>query len=67
MPGSHHAEAFLEMIAAERGGSANTIAAYRHDLEDYEGFLARRRIALDSGSAADLSGRSGSPWRASGS
>lgn len=27
-------EAFLEMMSAERGASANTIAAYRRDLED---------------------------------
>ena len=27
-------EAFLEMLAAERGASANTLAAYRRDLED---------------------------------
>jgi integrase/recombinase XerD len=54
MAGSRHAEAFLEMIAAERGGSANTIQAYRHDLEDYEGFLARRRVSLDAGSADDV-------------
>jgi integrase/recombinase XerD len=31
-------EAFLEMLAAERGASANTLAAYRRDLTD---FLAR--------------------------
>jgi integrase/recombinase XerD len=28
-------EAFLEMLAAERGASENTIAAYRRDLEDF--------------------------------
>lgn len=28
-------EAFLEMLAAERGASANTLAAYRRDLEDF--------------------------------
>ena len=33
---------FLEMIAAERGAAANTLAAYRRDLDDYAGFLARR-------------------------
>ncbi|HEY9216336.1 MAG TPA: site-specific integrase, partial [Ancylobacter sp.] len=31
---------FLDMIAAERGASANTIEAYRRDLDDYEEFLA---------------------------
>ena len=28
-------EAFLEMLAAERGASANTLSAYRRDLEDF--------------------------------
>jgi integrase/recombinase XerD len=32
-------EAFLEMMAAERGASANTIAAYRRDLADLVQFL----------------------------
>ncbi len=31
---------FLDMIAAERGASANTLAAYGRDLADYEEFLA---------------------------
>jgi integrase/recombinase XerD len=30
-----HVEAFLEMLAAERGAARNTIAAYRADLEDF--------------------------------
>jgi len=30
-----HADAFLEMLAAERGASRNTIAAYTADLEDF--------------------------------
>ena len=29
-------ESFLEMLAAERGASVNTLAAYRRDLEDAE-------------------------------
>ena len=33
-------DAFLEMIAAERGAAANTLAAYQRDLDDYCGFLA---------------------------
>jgi integrase/recombinase XerD len=33
-----HLEAFLEMLAAERGAAANTLAAYRADLEDFFGF-----------------------------
>ncbi|HRE20157.1 MAG TPA: site-specific integrase [Rhabdaerophilum sp.] len=31
---------FLDMMAAERGASANTIAAYRRDLESYDDHLA---------------------------
>ena len=34
--------AFLDMMAAERGSSANTLAAYARDLEDYGAFLASR-------------------------
>lgn len=41
-------EAFLEMMAAERGASDNTLASYRRDLEDAADFLA----AADSGLAA---------------
>jgi integrase/recombinase XerD len=36
-----HLDAFLEMLAAERGAAANTLAAYRADLEDFAGFAAR--------------------------
>ena len=34
MRDAHRIEAFLEMMAAERGASDNTLAAYRRDLED---------------------------------
>lgn len=34
---------FLDMMAAERGASKNTLEAYRRDLEDYVGFLGGRR------------------------
>jgi integrase/recombinase XerD len=37
-----HLEAFLEMMAAERGAARNTLAAYRADLEDLGAFLAGR-------------------------
>jgi integrase/recombinase XerD len=39
-------ETFLEMMAAERGASANTIAAYRRDLADLAAFLAPRGRAM---------------------
>lgn len=35
-------EAFLEMIAAERMASRNTLDAYRRDLEDFAGFAAAK-------------------------
>ena len=35
-------EAFLEMLAAERGAAANTLAAYRRDLADFGAFAGRR-------------------------
>ena len=35
------AAAFLEMAAAERGAAKNTLDAYRADLADYIGYLAR--------------------------
>ncbi|MBS0297488.1 MAG: site-specific tyrosine recombinase XerD [Proteobacteria bacterium] len=36
------AEAFLEMMAVERGASPHTLAAYGRDLADAQGFLATR-------------------------
>jgi integrase/recombinase XerD len=35
-------DAFFEMLAAERNAAANTLAAYRRDLDDLRGFLAAR-------------------------
>lgn len=35
-------EAFLEMMSAERGAAANTLAAYQRDLGDYAAFLFAR-------------------------
>lgn len=40
------AEAFLEMMAAERGAADNTLAAYRRDLADAAAFIRRRGAAL---------------------
>jgi integrase/recombinase XerD len=47
-------DAFLEMLAAERGAARLTLAAYRHDLIDLSGFLATRGIALDAADAGAL-------------
>jgi integrase/recombinase XerD len=39
---AHLVDGFLEMMSAERGAAANTIAAYGRDLGDYVGFLAEQ-------------------------
>src|SRR5690348_3791832 len=51
---SHRLEAFLEMLAAERGAARLTIAAYRNDLMDLASFLAGRRQPLETADAAAL-------------
>lgn len=70
-PGSRQLDAFLEMMAAERGASPNTLDSYRRDLLDFAGFLRGRsrrpedadaqdvRRYLASLAAAGLSGRTG--------
>ena len=45
---------FLEMMSAERGAAANTIAAYRRDLEDYGGFLLTCGRSLEDPQRADI-------------
>lgn len=48
-------ESFLEMLAAERGAAANTLAAYTRDLSDYAGFLSNsRNSSLSKASAEDI-------------
>lgn len=47
-------EAFLEMLAAERGAARLTLGAYRTDLLDLSRFLAARGMALDSTDVATL-------------
>jgi integrase/recombinase XerD len=42
-PLSREAEAFIEMLSAERGASRNTTAAYGADLKHLDAFLARRK------------------------
>lgn len=42
MNGAHLIESFLDMMSAERGASANTLAAYRRDLKDFNGWLTGR-------------------------
>ena len=47
-------EAFLEMLAAERGAARLTLAAYANDLTDLSSFLAGRGETLDTADAASL-------------
>ncbi len=49
-----HVEAFLEMLAAERGAAKLTLAAYANDLTDLAAFLAARGVALERADAAAL-------------
>jgi integrase/recombinase XerD len=49
-----HIEAFLEMMAAERGAARNTLAAYDADLRDAEAFARSRGAALAAADAALL-------------
>ena len=49
-----HLEAFLEMMAAERGAARNTLAAYRADLEDLGAFLTARGERLSAARREDL-------------
>ena len=47
---STHIDQFLEMLSAERGAAANTLAAYQRDLDDFLGVVkARGRDALSAG------------------
>ena len=48
---SKHLEAFLEMLAAERGAAPLTLAAYRNDLSDLAEFLVARGVLIE---AADV-------------
>src|SRR3954471_18161079 len=51
---SPRVEAFLEMLAAERGAARLTLAAYRNDLTDLTGFLPARGATLDMAHATAL-------------
>ncbi|HXW28269.1 MAG TPA: site-specific integrase, partial [Xanthobacteraceae bacterium] len=47
-------ELFLDMLAAERGASANTLAAYRRDLADFSAAVAGRGGTLASASSEQV-------------
>jgi integrase/recombinase XerD len=52
--GADWSEAFLEMMAAERGAAAHTLVAYGRDLADAAGFLAGRGRDLADAAAEDV-------------
>jgi integrase/recombinase XerD len=45
---------FLEMMAAERGASVNTLAAYRRDLEDFSAFSKKKNVDLTKASSRTI-------------
>jgi integrase/recombinase XerD len=47
---------FLDMLAAEQGAGENTTDAYRRDLEDLSGFLARKGSAFMRATTDDVRG-----------
>jgi len=49
-----HIDSFLEMMAAERGAAANTLAAYRRDLEDFAAHAGKRGQGPAAASSDDL-------------
>jgi len=49
-----HVEAFLEMLAAERGSARNTRLAYELDLTDFAAFAERRGSAVARADAATV-------------
>jgi integrase/recombinase XerD len=50
------AELFLDMLAAERGAAANTIEAYRRDLDDFAATLAAEGRTAVNATTDDLRG-----------
>src|SRR5437899_8227903 len=61
VPISKHLEAFLEMLAAERGAAPLTLAAYHNDLSDLAGVLAVSGAALEAADRASLHAYLASP------
>ena len=49
-------ELFLDMLAAERGASQNTLSAYRRDLEDFSAHLRGKRRTIVTAGTEDLRG-----------
>ena len=51
---SPQVEIFLEMMAAERGASRNTITAYMRDLKEFEFFMSRRNRNIESADSKNI-------------
>jgi integrase/recombinase XerD len=51
---AHLVESFLDMMSAERGAAANTLAAYARDLTDFCGWLAGRGQGVKTASRDDI-------------
>jgi integrase/recombinase XerD len=49
-------ELFLDMLAAERGATENTLAAYRRDLDDFAEYLVTKRRTVASAATDDIRG-----------
>ncbi|MEP1205760.1 MAG: site-specific tyrosine recombinase XerD [Rhizobiaceae bacterium] len=47
-------DSFLEMMSAERGAAANTLAAYANDLGEFGAFMHSNRTSISSASTDDL-------------
>jgi integrase/recombinase XerD len=56
MSGGRFAALFLDMLAAERGASKNTLDAYRRDLEDYLSYLNQEGVGPDAAGSALVRG-----------
>jgi integrase/recombinase XerD len=56
MSGARHASLFLDMLAAERGASRNTLDAYRRDLDDYLAYLKEADCQPDNATSATVRG-----------
>jgi integrase/recombinase XerD len=56
MPAPRLASLFLDMLAAERGAAANTLAAYRRDLDDYLAYLTEEGETLLAATPATIRG-----------
>ena len=51
---SFQIDIFLEMMAAERGASKNTIEAYLQDLKEFEVFMLRRNRNIESANSKNI-------------